>query len=323
MRLIGLAVVLALSLTLAPIAADGQQESRVHRIGFLGPRAPSETMRFLDAFRQGLSDLGWVAGKNITIEYRFAEGKVERLPDLAAELLGLKVEIVVAEGGAVQVVQRMSKTIPIVMAEVTAPVEQGFVQSLARPGGNITGSAFSPQELRTEKNLELLKEIVPKLSRVAVLWAPRSLTGPPAWKNIQLAARQLGVQLHSLEVESPNDLDKAFKEATTARVDALVALLGGNLKQIADLAAKSRLPAIHSHRTFAESGGLVTYGADVADLFRRAARYVDKILKGAKPADLPVEQPTKFELVINLKTAKALGLTIPQTLLLRADQLIE
>jgi putative ABC transport system substrate-binding protein len=321
MRLIGLAVVLAVGLALAPLAAEGQPE---RRIGFLGPRSPSDTVRPLDAFRTGLRDLGWVEGKNITIEYRFAEGKVERLPDLAAELLGLKVEIVVAEGGAVGVVQRMSKTIPIVMAEVTAPVELGFVQSLARPGGNITGSAFNPPELRTEKNLQLLKEIVPKLSLVAVLWDPRSRIGAPtSWKSIQLAARQLGVQLHSLEVGSPNDLDKAFKEATRARADGLVSLVGGNIRQIADLAAKSRLPAIGSHRNFAESGGLVSYGADVADLFRRAARFVDKILKGAKPAELPVEQPTKFELVINLKTAKALGLTIPQSILLRADEVIQ
>jgi ABC-type uncharacterized transport system substrate-binding protein len=321
MRVIGLALAFTACLILVPLAAEGQPE---RRIGFLGPRSPSETVRFLDAFRQGLSELGWVEGKNINIEYRFAEGKDERLPDLAAELLRLKVEIVVVEGGAALVVQQMSKTIPIVMAESTAPVEQGLIQSLARPGGNITGSAFNPLELRHGKNLELLKEMIPKLSRVAVLWNPRSLIGPLAWKEVQLPARQLGVQLHSLEVESPNDLDKAFNAATRARADALMVLLGGgSVKRAGELAAKTRLPAIHGHRTFAESGGLVTYGADVADLFRRAAYFVDRILKGAKPADLPVEQPTKFELVINLRTARALGLTIPQSVLQRTDQVIE
>jgi ABC-type uncharacterized transport system substrate-binding protein len=319
MRRIGLAVILAVSV-LAPLAVEAQER----RIGFLGPRTPSETERFLEAFRQGLSELGWVEGKNITIEYRFAEGKSDRLPDLAAALLGRhKVEIVVAEGAAVHVVQQLSKTIPIVMAEVTAPVEQGFVQSLARPGGNTTGSTFTPAEA-AGKRLELLKEIVPKLSRVAVLWDPRSLSNALAWKEIQLPARQLRVQLHSLEVKSPDDLDRAFKEATRVRVDAVMSLVGGGtMRRTADLAAKSRLPSIHSHRTFVESGGLVTYGPDISELFRRAARYVDKILRGAKPADLPVEQPNKFELVINLKTAKALGLTIPQSVLLRADQVIQ
>ena len=324
MRRIGLAVVLALSLTIAPFIAVAQQSGSVHRIGFLGARTPSETERFLEAFRQGLSELGWFEGKNITIEYRFAEGKIERLPDLAAELLGRhKVEIVVAEGAAVRVVQQLSKTIPIVMAEVTAPVEQGFVQSLAQPGGNTTGSTFTPVE-GAGKRLELLKEIVPKLTRVAVLWDPRTLSSALQWKEVQLPARQLRVQLHSLEVKSPDDLDRAFKEATRARVDAVMNFVGGGtFKRTADLAAKSRLPSMGRHRAFAESGGLVTYAADVADLFRRAARYVDKILKGAKPADLPVEQPTKFELVINLKTAKALGLTIPQSVLGRADHVIE
>jgi len=245
------------------------------------------------------------------------------LPDLAAELLRHKVEIVVVEGGeAARVVQQMSKTIPIVMAEATGPVERGLVQSLARPGANITGLSLSPLEL-IGKRLELLKEIVPKLSRMAVLWNPRSPAATLAWKEIQLPARQLGVQLHSLEVRSPDDFDKAFEEATRVRADALTMFSLGDYKRIADLAAKSRLPSIHWARAFAESGGLLAYGPDVADLFRRAAAYVDKILKGAKPGDLPVEQPTKFELVINLKTAKALGLTIPPTVLLRADQVIE
>src|SRR5215468_2986987 len=240
---IGLVVVLAVSLTIAPFIAVAQQSGSVHRIGFLGARTPSETERFLEAFRQGLSELGWFEGKNITIEYRFAEGKIERLPDLAAELLGRhKVEIVVAEGAAVRVVQQLSKTIPIVMAEVTAPVEQGFVQSLAQPGGNTTGSTFTPVEV-SGKRLELLKEIVPKLTRVAVLWDPRTASTALAWKEVQLPARQLRVQLHSLEVKSPDDLDRAFKEATRARVDAVMqAVGGGTFKRTADLAVKSRLP---------------------------------------------------------------------------------
>ena len=311
----------ALGLLGVPATVAAQPE---RRIAFLGPRTPSETVRFLEAFRQGLSELGWVEGKNINIEYRFAEGKDERLRDLAAEVLRLKVEIVVGEGGAANVLHRMSKTIPIVMAESTAPVEQGLIQSLARPGGNVTGSTLNPLELRTGKLLELLKDIIPKLSHVAVLWNPRTLLGRLWWKEVQPPARQLGVQLQSLEVETPNDLDKAFKAATSARADALLVLLGGgHIKRAGELAAKTRLPAIHGHRIFAESGGLVAYGADVATLFRRAAYFVDKILRGAKPADLPVEQPTKFELVINLKTAKALGLTIPPSLLQRADQVIE
>ena len=314
-----------LGMLFAPLSVDGQQERTIQRIGFLGPRSPSDTVRFLEAFRRGLSELGWVEGKSITIEYRFAEGKVEHLPDLAAELLRRhKVEIVVVEGAdAARAVQQLSKTIPIVMAEASAPVESGLVQSLARPGGNITGSTFNPAEL-AGKRLQLLKEIVPKLSRVAVLWNPRSPSSALGWKDIQLPARQVGVSLHSLEVGSPDDLDKAFKEATSARADALIAFVGGGtIKRTADLAVKSRLPSIHGHRTFAESGGLVTYGADIADLFRRAATYVDKILKGAKPADLPVEQPNKFELIINLKTAKALRLTIPPSVLGRADQVID
>ena len=323
MRLIGLAVILGLSLTLALFPAQAQEAGEIRRIGFLSHLSSPPTALRYQAFQKGLRDLGWVEGKNITIEYRFAEGKRERLPDLAAELLRHKVEIVVVEGGeAASVVQQMSKTIPIVMAESTAPVERGLVQSLARPGGNITGLSLNPLEL-IGKRLEMLKEIVPKLSRVAVLWNPRSPASALAWKEIQLPARRLGVQLHSLEVRSPDEYDKAFQEATRARAAALTALGGTDYKRIANLAAKSRLPSILGERAFAELGGLVAYGTDLADLFRSAATYVHKILKGAKPADLPVEQPTKFELVINLKTAKALGLTIPPSLLGRADQVIQ
>ncbi|MBI2553901.1 MAG: ABC transporter substrate-binding protein, partial [Candidatus Rokubacteria bacterium] len=219
-----------------------------------------------------------------------------------------------------------TRTIPIVMVIPGDPVGTGLVESLARPGGNSTGLSQIAPEL-AGKRLELLKEIVPKLSRVAVLWNPQGTTSPLSWKEIQLPARELGVQLHSLEVRSPNDFDKAFEDATRARAGALAIMpnpvFAGNLKRIADLAAKHRLPSIFQLREFADAGGLVAYGPDRSDMFRRAATFVDKILKGAKPADLPVEQPTRFELVINLKTAKALGLTIPPSVLIRADEVIQ
>src|SRR5262245_10781842 len=222
MPLIGLTVVLALSLAFAPVIAAAQQSGKVYRIGFLGARSGSDGSRFLEAFRQGLIERGWVEGKNITIDYRFAEGKGERLPDLAAELLREKVEVVVVEGrDTARAVQQMSNTIPIVMAEATAPVEYGLIKSLARPGGNITGSAFVPFGL-TPKLLALLKEVVPGISRVAVLWNPRELISAHSWKAMQLPARQLGVQLHSLEAESPRDWDKAFNEATKVRAHAVM-----------------------------------------------------------------------------------------------------
>ena len=318
---------LALFLLAVPLAAGAQQPAKVPRIGLLSSFSPSDTALWHQAFRQGLRDLGWVEGKNISIEYRYAEGRHDRLPDLAADLVRLKVDIIVTAVTSDAVAgKNATRAIPIVMASAGDPVATGLVESLARPGGNITGLSQMVPEL-VGKRLELLREIVPKLSRVAVLWNPQDRSSTLSWKEIQLPARQAGVQLHSLEVRSPSDLDKAFEDATRARAGALAIMpdpvFVTNLKRIADLAAKHRLPSIFHLREFADADGLVTYGVDRSDMFRRAATYVDKILKGAKPADLPVEQPAKFELVINLKTARALGLTIPPSLLLRADRVIQ
>ena len=308
-------------------AVRAQASPTVRRIGLFSQTSPSVTAPSYEAFRLGLRDLGWVEGKNISIEYRYAEGRHDRLPDLAADLVRLKVDVIVTTATSdALAAQRSTRAIPIVMVAAGDPVANGLVESLARPGGNVTGLSQMISELGG-KRLALLKEMVPKLSLVAVLWNPQSASSTLYWKEIQLPARQLGLQLHSLKVRGPDDFDKAFEDATRARAGALVVtgdpVITANLKRIAGLAAKSRLPSIYQSSAFVDAGGLVAYGPDRADLYRRAATYVDKILKGAKPGDLPIEQPTKFELVINLKTAKALGLTIPQSLLLRADEVIQ
>jgi putative ABC transport system substrate-binding protein len=319
--------VLATAIVVSVQLADAQQlAGKVPQIGFLSPFSPSAYPVWHQAFRQGLRDLGWVEGKNISIEYRYAEGKSDRLADLATELVRLKVDVIVAsvttDGLAAK---NATREIPIVVASSGDPVGSGLVESLARPGGNITGLSQISPEL-AGKRLELLKEIVPKLSRLAVLWNPQGPISPLNWKEIQFPARELGIQLHSLEVRSTNDLDKAFEDVTKARAGALTILPDvvflRSLGRIVDLAAKSRLPSIFHITEFVDSGGLLAYGPDRSDLFRRAATYVDKILKGAKPADLPVERPTKFEFAINLKTGKQLGLTIPQSVLYRADKVI-
>jgi putative tryptophan/tyrosine transport system substrate-binding protein len=321
-----LLVALGASALAVPFGSFAQQ-GEVHRLGLLSPFSPSVSAPFYQAFRLGLRGLGWVEGKNIVIEYRYAEGKNDRLPDLAAELVRLKVDIIVTSiNPDALAAKNATRTIPIVMAAAGDPVTNGLVESLARPGGNITGLSQIAVELGA-KRLALLKEMVPGLSRVAVLWNPQTDISALAWKEIQLPAQQLGIELQSLEVWSANDFDMAFEAASRARVGALAIMPGpvfrANLKQIANLAAKNHLPSIYNIRDFAEDGGLVTYGPDRADLFRRAAIFVDKILKGAKPADLPVEQATKFELVINMKTARSLGITIPQTVLARASRVIE
>ena len=316
---------IAAGLAIAPLRAHAQQAGTVRRIGVLSPFAPSDTARWHEAFRQGLRELGWIEGKNISIEYRYAEGPAD-LPVLAAELVRLKMDVIVTSATGVRPANEATRTIPIVMASSTDPVVTGIVGSLARPGGNLTGLSQSSTELGG-KRLELLKQIVPNLSSVAVLWNPGNRASTVSWQELQRPARSLGLQLYSLETRDPSDFDRAFTDASRAHVGALAIMpdphFVGNLRRIADLAIKSRLPAIYNLREFADSGGLVAYGPDRADQFRRAAGYVDKILKGAKPADLPIEQPTKFELVINLKPAKALGLTIPQSLLLRADEMIQ
>ena len=316
-----LAVALALGLLAAPLAAEAQQAAKVARIGYLATNlAASPHLR--EAFRQGLRDLGYVEGRNVVIEYRDAEGKLERLPALAAELVALKVDVIVAAGTpAALAAKQATRTLPIVFAAAADPVTSGLVTSLARPGGNVTGLSSLAPEL-VGKRLELLKQAVPGVSRVAVLWQPGALgerTEKDMLKGAEVAARALGVRLQFVEARGPADFDRAFSDMTRARAGALTVLPStmffSERRRLVDLAAKNRLPAVYPLREFVDAGGLMSYGPNLADLFRRAATYVDKILKGAKPADLPVEQPTKFELVINLKTAKALGLTIPPSLL--------
>jgi putative ABC transport system substrate-binding protein len=307
-------------------AVGAQAPAKVRRIGLLSPSSPSDVALWYQAFRLGLRDLGWAENRNISFEYRYAEGRHDRFPDLAADLVHLKVDVIVtAITSDTLAAQKATRTIPIVMAAGGDPVATGLVESLARPGGNVTGMSQMISELGG-KRLALLKEMVPKLSRVAVLWNPQSASSTLYWKEIQLPARKLGLQLHSLEVRSPDDFEKAFEDATRARAGALLVtgdpVVAANLKRLAGLAAKSRLPSIHQLSEFADAGGLLAYGADRVDMFRRAATFVDKILKGAKPGDLPIEQPTKFELVINMTTAKALGITIPQSVLVRADKVI-
>jgi putative ABC transport system substrate-binding protein len=308
-------------------AVRAQAPPTVRRIGVLSGFSPSVDAPSYQELLLALRHLGWVEGKNISIEYRYADGSHGRLPDLAADLVRLKVDVIVTTATSdALAAQKATRAIPIVMVAAGDPVANGLVESLARPGGNVTGLSQTLQELGG-KRLELLKEMVPKLSRVAVLWNPQSASATLNWKENQQPARQLGIQLHSLEVRSPNELDKAFEAATRAGAGALAILpdpvISTNLKRIVDFAAKSRLPSIYQWSEFADVGGLVTYGTDRADLFRPAATYVDKILKGTKPGDLPVEQPTKVELVVNLKTAKALGITIPPSVLVRADRVIE
>jgi len=317
------------ALLAAPLAAEAQQAAKIARIGFLG-NSTTALGHLRDAFLQGMRDLGYVEGRNLVIEYRYAEGQLERFPALAAELVALKVEVLVAPPTpAAQAAKRATTTIPIVFAGAGDPVTSGLVTSLARPGGNITGlSGLSPELVG--KCLEQLKQAVPGVSRVAVLWQPGG-QGERAEKDMlkeaEVAARALGMRLQFVEARGTADFDRAFSDMTTARAGALTVLpssmFNTERRRLADLAAKSRLPAVYQLREYVDAGGLMAYGANLADLNRRAAAYVDKILKGAKPADLPVEQATKFELVINLKTAKALGITIPQSVLLRADEVIQ
>ncbi len=319
-------VVLALGILAAPLAAEAQQPAKVYRIGILSPGPISPRMHLWGAFRQGLRDLGYVEGQNLALIIRSPEQGPEQLPGLAAELVDLKVDVIVtATDPAVRVAKEATKAIPIVMANTADPVESGLVSSLARPGANITGLSLISPEL-AGKRLELLREVVPKVSRVGVLLPSPSPSITPQMKQAEVAARSLGMQLQGLEVRTPNDFERAFQAAIRARAGALLtldsALLYTHRTRIVDLAAKNRLPAMYGLTGFAEAGGLMSYGANLVHMYRRAATFVDKILKGAKPADLPVEQPTRFELVINLKTAKALGLTIPQSVLVRADQVI-
>jgi putative ABC transport system substrate-binding protein len=306
--------------------AEAQQQAKVPRIGFLGAR-PAASGTGLERLRKELSAIGYVEGKNIAIESRSADNKLDRLPDLADELVRLKIDVLVTPATPETLAAKnASRTIPILFVSPVDPVAVGLVDSLARPGGNITGFTTISAVL-TGKRLELLKETIPKLSRVAVLWDPKDPSSGQGWKESQLAARELGLEVYSMEVSSPNEFESAFKEATKAGSSAITVSDGPLFlpKRIADLATKNRLPAISGNPRggFVESGGLMSYGADRAEPYRRIALYMDKILKGAKPAELPVEQPTKFELVINLKTAKSLGLTIPSVVMMRAEKVIK
>ena len=318
-------VVLACSLLAAAPAAAAQQTGKVPRIGFL-VFVSSETR--YRGFQEGLRELGYVEGQNIAIEFRSADGSLERLNDLARELVRLRVDVIVAGStlGAAAA-KRATSTIPIVMANVSDPVGQGFVSSLARPGGNFTGLTTMGPEI-TGKRLELIREIVPRLRRIGALWNQDAPSSAAVLKELKPIAQPFGVEVRSLPVRPPvPEFDKAFEAAKKWRADALIALdeglIFGNRTLIIALAARHRMPAMYGYREFPDAGGLMAYGPNRYEMYRRAATYVDKILKGAKPADLPVEQPTKFELVVNVKTAKAIGLTIPQSLLLRTDQVIE
>jgi putative ABC transport system substrate-binding protein len=296
-------------------------------IGLLAPFTRADTELWHRAFRQGLHDLGWVEGGNIRFEYRYADGQVDRLPELVAELINLKVDVIVtAVTPDALAAAKATKTIPIVMAATGDPVTTGLIASLARPGGNVTGLTQIQTDL-SAKRLQLLKEIAPGISRIAALWNPQDAISSLARQEIESAARHLAVELHSLEVRSSDELTAAFASAADAHDDALMVLPSPifvvNEQRIADFAVKHRLPSMFHLREFVQAGGLLAYGPDRADLFRRAATYVDKILKGANPSDLPVEQATKFQLFINLKTAAALGITVPRSLLALADEVIE
>jgi putative tryptophan/tyrosine transport system substrate-binding protein len=317
----------ATTLLAAPLAAEAPPGAKKPSIGFLGNSSPAGDADWLEAFQQGLHDAGYVEGQNIAIEYRWAQGKPERFPDLAAEMVRLKVDVIVTGvDRSTQAAQAATRSIPIVMAIASDPVALGFVASLARPGGNITGLSLQFQDLPGIR-LQLLREAVPKAKRVAILWDPTEPGRRDTVRQAAVAARGLGLELQALEVRSPAELDSAFTNMTRGAAAAVLVLesarFGAQRRRIAELTLTSRLPAMCVQRRYAEDGCLMSYGASFTDLYRRAASFVDKILKGAKPADLPVEQPTTFELIINLKTARALGLTIPPSLLARADQVIE
>jgi putative ABC transport system substrate-binding protein len=326
MRLIGLAVVLTLGLTLAPLASEAQQTGKIWRIGILSGASPTSQGN-LAALLQGLREAGLVEGRNAIFEIRYSEGRTERFPAFAAELVTLQLDVLVASGTPAAVAAKQAtSTIPIVMVAASDPVGARLVASLAHPGGNITGLSLLAPELAA-KRLDLLTQAVSPLTRVAVLWNLDNEGMALRFRETQAASRVLGVSIQSVGVRTPGDFDSAFATITRERPQGLLVMADtvtlGQRKRTADFAASHRIPAIYEQRDFVDVGGLMSYGIDIADHYRRAASFVDRVLKGAKPADLPIEQPTKFELVINMKTAKAVGITIPQTLLMRADEVIE
>jgi putative ABC transport system substrate-binding protein len=325
--MLGLIAALALGAFGLPVSSTAQTPPKIPRVGYVFPTTSTESRDFFEAARQGLRELGYVEGQSIALEVRWAEGRLERLPELVAEVVRLNVDVLVVgstPGGLAA--KKATTTIPVVMVGVADPVRSGLVASLARPGGNLTGVSLMTPDI-SGKRLQLLKEVLPKVSRVAVLTNPGTQSHALFWQETQQAAQKLGVQLQAVEARRPEDFEGAFGVAARGRAGGLLVfddgLFNGYRTQIVALAARSRLPAMYGPRHFPDVGGLMSYGPNWPDQYRRAATYVDKILKGAKPADLPVEQPTRFELVVNLKTAKALGLTIPQSVLIRADQVIQ
>jgi putative ABC transport system substrate-binding protein len=319
-------IMLAGLMAARPLAARAQQVRKARIIGYLNPAVPV-FVATASAFSNGLRELGWIEGQNLVVERRHAENRLERLPVLAAELVKLNVEVIVAVGTLGPLAaKRATSTIPIVMTAAGDPLASGLVASLAHPGGNVTGSSLMVPDI-AGKRLELLKEILPGLTRVAVLWNAANPYPAIVFGETQTAARKLGIEVQSLDVQNPDDLNDALEKARRQRPDALIEiedpLLNSLHKRIIEFAAAERLPSLHGVRQEVEDGGLISYGASIPDLFRSAARYVDKILRGAKPADLPVEQPTRFELVINARTARALGLQVPPMLLARADEVVE
>jgi ABC-type uncharacterized transport system substrate-binding protein len=325
-KVTALSSVIALMLLALAFIAEAQQAKKVPRIGHLALYSAANRAQ-MDAFRQGLSDLGYAEGKNIVIEYRFAEGKLNRLTELASELVRLKVDVIVTAGSsAARAAQKATGTIPIVMTNAADPVADGLVASLARPGANITGLSRMAPDL-SGKRLELLRETVPGATRLAVLWNPTPVPVQPRSNEVESAARRLGMTVQSLKVQTPEEFEGVFRAVKKEKADVLFAIESGFMnshrKLIVELAAKNRLPAMYEAVEFVEDGGLMSYGPSNADSYRRAATYVDKILKGAKPADLPVEQPRKFELVINLNAAKRSAFTIPPNVLTRADRVIK
>jgi putative ABC transport system substrate-binding protein len=328
MRLIGLALILALSVTLAPLGADAQQPAKIPRVGVLQPGTPASATHLFEAFKQAMREQGYVEGQHVVFEHRFGDFKPERISAVAAELVRLKVDVIVTGTDmGIAATKQQTRTIPIVMVNSTDPVETGFVASLARPGANITGLSSMSPEL-SGKRLELLRDVVPGLSRVAIIWNPDVRGAVLDYRETVGAARSLRLQLQSVEVSRADDLDSAFSAVTKGRAEALIVISPSpiafaNRSRIATFARTTRLPSIYATKEFVDAGGLMAYGTIAGSQWRRAATYVHRILQGAKPSELPVEQPTAFELTINLKTAKELGLTIPQSLLLRADQVID
>ena len=328
MRLRAAALTVILAILAVPVSPDAQQPAKVLRIGFLAAGSAAPYGSLIEAFRQGLREAGYVEDQSIVIEYRWAEGEYDRLPALAADLVRLKVDVIVTAIGTPPALaaKNVTRTIPIVFTAVGDPVAQGLIASLARPGGNVTGVASLNPELMG-KRLELLKETLPKVSRMGVLWNPGNAVHALFWREAEAAARSLGVHLQSLEARDPADFDRAFAATTRRRAGVLIvlpdAMFVSQRVRLATLALKNRLPTMFATREYVEAGGLMAYGLNNPDVFRRAATYVDRILKGARPDDLPVEQPMRFDLVLNLKTAKALGLTFPQTVLVQVTEVIQ